>query len=457
MMKVNKKLLPVPQDGEAAENDKDPMEGLNDKVRPVSLIGLVIFIAFFVGLVGWAALAPLASAAFANGNVEIEGNRKTVQHKEGGVVKSLLVREGSEVQAGDPLIVLDDTQASSVHDLLREQYYAMLAQIARLEAEQADTGTVTFPKELMAEAAQRDDVRRIVDSQEQAFAARRTLLQNQVSTLEQRRKQLDEQIGGLEAQITSHKRQMQLLRDELKGTKELQQKGHAPMTRVRALERSLAALEGQVGEYRGKIAQIQESDAEIQMQIISLKRNRISEAAEKLAELRSQAFTLNERIVAAKDILDRSIIRAPASGRVLGLEIHTEGGVIAPGQPLMDIVPGQRNLVVKAALEPNAIDNVHVGMDAEVQFAAFDSRFTERIIGEIVDISADAKENKKVGALYYELRVVVPPDELAKLGKDVELAPGMPVTVKIVTGDRTALSYFTKPITRTFDKAFTEQ
>ncbi|MEQ8348157.1 MAG: HlyD family type I secretion periplasmic adaptor subunit [Sneathiellaceae bacterium] len=450
-----KRLLPPP-DAAQAEDEKDPIDGLNDGVRKVSLVGLVVFLGFFVVFVGWAAIAPLASSAFANGNVEIQGNRKTVQHKEGGVVKSLLVQEGSEVAAGDPLVVLDDTQAAAVYALLEEQYNAMLAQIARLEAEQVDAQEVTFPPKLVDAAQDNADIRRILAGQREAFRARRTLLLNQVDTLGQRRKQLEEQIGGLDAQIDSQNRQMSLLRDELQGTKELQRKGHAPMTKVRALERSLASLQGQVGEYRGKIAQIQETKAEIELQIISLRHNRISEASEKLAELRSQSFALSERLVASKDILDRSIIRAPTRGRVLGLTMHTEGGVVNPGQPLMDIVPEERNLIVKAALEPDAVDNVHAGMQAEVQFTAFSSRFTERIMGKIIDISADAKENEKVGRLYYELTVVVPEEELAKLG-EVELAPGMPVTVKILTGDRTALSYFLSPITKTFDKAFTEQ
>lgn len=449
-----KRLLPP--DAPEAKDEDDPISLLNGNVRRVSLVGLVIFLGFFVVFIGWAAIAPLASSAFANGNVEIEGNRKTVQHKEGGLVKSLLVQEGSEVDAGDPLVVLDDTQAAAVFALVEEQHNAMLAQIARLEAEQIDAPEVTFPPKLVAAAEKSPEIRRIIQGQKQAFEARRTLLVNQIDTLGQRRKQLEEQIGGLEAQIESQKRQISLLRDELKGTKELQQKGHAPMTRVRALERAMASLQGQVGEYRGKIAQIQETKAEIELQIISVRHNRISEASEKLATLRSESFSLNERLVASKDILDRSVIRAPTSGRVLGLVMHTEGGVITPSQPLMDIVPEKRNLIVKAALEPNAVDNVHMGMEAEVQFTAFSSRYTERIMGKIVGISADAKQNEKVGALYYELTVVVPEKELAKLG-NVELAPGMPVTVKILTGSRSALSYFLKPITKTFDKAFTEQ
>lgn len=454
MLKLTSKAPPAakPQ----AEEEPDPIARLNDRLRPISMIGLLVFVGFFVILVGWAAVAPLASASFANGVVEIEGKRKTVQHKEGGVVKSLLVREGGTVEAGEPLIVLDETQPRAMFELLKEQQHALEAQIARLDAELADADRIAFPPALVEAAAGDPALQRILDGQKQTFAARRTLMNTQLDTFEQRRRQLVEQIGSFQAQIDSKQRQIALLRDELKGTRELQQKGHAPLTRVRALERALAALEGEVGEYKGRIAQAQESDAEIETQIAGLERGRVSDAAEKLPELRSQLYAVGERLVAARDILDRMVIRAPTGGRVLGLSIHTEGGVINPSQPLMDIVPEQSELIVKAALPPTAIDDVHEGMEAEVTFSSFSSRFTERIMGKIVNISADAKENEKAGQLFYELTVVVPEEELKKLGEDVELQPGMPVSVKVVTGERTALSYFVRPISKTFDKAFTE-
>lgn len=441
---------------QAEDGAEDPIARLNDRLRPVSMAGLAVFVGFFVILLGWAAVAPLASAAFANGMVEIEGKRKTVQHKEGGVVKAVLVREGQAVEAGEPVILLDDTQPRALHALLLEQQRALKAQIARLEAELSDADTVTFPEDLLADAAGDPAVQRLIDGQRETFEARRTLMQSQLETFEQRRRQLVEQIGSFRAQIESKQRQIALLRDELKGVRELQQKGHAPMTRVRALERAMAALEGEVGEYQGRIAQAQENDAELEAQIAALLRSRVSEAAEKLPELRSQLYALGERLVATGDILDRTVIRAPTSGRVLGLNVHTVGGVVNPAQPLMDIVPDQKELVVKAALPTTAIDDVHTGMEAEVTFNAFSSRFTERILGRIVNISADAKENREAGQLFYELVVVVPEEELKKLGEGVELQPGMPVTVKVVTGSRSALSYFVRPITRTFDKAFTE-
>jgi len=437
--------------------EADPIAELNDRVRPVSMLGLIAFLGFFVGLVGWAAVAPLASSAFASGKVEIEGKRKTVQHKEGGVVRSLLVREGATVQAGDPLIVLDDTQPRAMFVLLEEQYLTLQARIARLEAELTDADHIVLPPDLLDAAQENPQIQRIIVGQQQTFDARRTLRENQVDTLQQRRKQLVEQIGGFRAQIRSNTRQMELLEDELAGTRELQQKGHAPLTRVRALERTLAALEGEVGEYRGRIAQLEENDAEIEMQIISLDRTRMSEAAEQLDRLRSELYSTGERLVAARDVLDRTIIRAPEDGRILSLSIHTEGGVIAPGQALLDVVPRQRELIVKAALPPEAIDHVHAGMEAEVTFTAFGNRFTERVMGRILDVSADAKENRdNPGMPYYELAVSVAPDELLKLGDDVEMYPGMPVSVKIVTGERTALNYFLRPISRTFDRAFSE-
>lgn len=446
--------LPGPAAPDAAQ---DPIQNLDDKVRPVSLLGLIAFLGFFVGLIGWAAVAPLASSAFASGKVEIEGQRKTIQHKEGGLVKSLLVREGTAVRAGDPMIVLDDTQARAMFELLYEQHLTLLARIARLQAELTGDDHITLPAELLDAAQDDPQIQRIIVGQQQTFDARRTMLENQVDTLQQRRRQLVEQINGYRAQIRSNSRQIALLEDELAGTRELQQKGHAPLTRVRALERNLAALEGEMGEYSGRIAQLQESDAEIEMQIVSLERTRVSEAAEQLDQLRSELYSTGERLVAARDVLERTIIRAPEDGRVLSLSIHTQGGVISPGQPLLDIVPEQRNLIVKAALPPEAIDYVHAGMEAEVTFTAFGNRFSERVMGTILDVSADAKENREnPGLRYYELAVSVTPEELRKLGEDVEMYPGMPVSVKVVTGERTALNYFLRPISRTFDRAFAE-
>ncbi|MGE5271320.1 MAG: HlyD family type I secretion periplasmic adaptor subunit [Thiohalocapsa sp.] len=354
----------------------------NDSARGPIRAGLAVMALFFGGLGGWAAYAPLTGAVVAPAVVKVEGNRKTIQHLDGGIVKELRVREGDRVVAGQTLIVVDDTQARAAVTMLAQQYDAYRAQQARLLAERDEAAAIAFPPELLERRGDKL-VAAILDAEQKQFTIRRTGLAGQVAVLRQRIEELQEQITAAQAQETSQKEQLRLIRDELRDQNYLLEKGLTQRPRVLQLERTASALAGQAGEIAGNIAKARQSIGEVDMQIIQARNDRMTDIAKDLRDTQDKLLDLPPKLQAAQDVLQRTELRSPYSGFVVGLSVFSVGGVIGKGDKIMDIVPTRNDLAVEANVNVDDIHDVHPGMRAEVHFLAFKQRELPVIHGEV--------------------------------------------------------------------------
>ena len=419
------------------------------------IAGAAIMAAFFLGLGGWAAFAPLNSAAVAPAVVKVEGNRKSVQHLEGGIVKELRVSEGDKVATEQTLILLDDTQARAAVDVYSKQYDELTAQEARLIAERDGAAAVQFPQALIARRAE-PDVAAIIAGQTNLFKSRRTTLTGTVDVLRKKISQTQEQIVGLEGQAAAYKRQLQSTHNENNGLRDLFKKGYVPRQRMLELERSEAALEGQIAEVSSNILRAHQSIEEVNVQIVQAQSDRLAQVANDLRDVQVKLLEIGPKVSSAKETLRRTEIRSPYAGVVVGLTAFSVGGVISPGEKIMDVVPEKGGLIVEATVAPEDVKDLHVGMRAEVHLTAYKQRTVPIIHGKVLQVSADRLTDTKTGAGYYLAQIKVDEQELAEL-KDVRLAPGMPALVMIPTGERSALDYLLRPLTDSLRKSFREQ
>jgi HlyD family type I secretion membrane fusion protein len=427
----------------------------NDSARGSILAGICVLVAFFGGLGGWAAYAPLNGAVVASGVVKVEGNRKSIQHLDGGIVKELKVKEGERVQAGQTLIVLDDIQARAMVLMLTQQYDVFRAEEARLLAELDGAPAVTFPPDLLR---RRDDpnLRMLLNGESRQFEVRRTALNGQTSVLQQRVQELQEQIKGSRAQQTAQTEQLALIKSELADQNDLLAKGLTLRPRVLQLQRAESALKGQSGEIMGEVAKAQQAIGEIKLQIIQLQNGWMTDVAKDLREIQAKVLDVMPRLQAAQDVLNRTEIRSPYAGYVVGLSVFSVGGVIGRGDRIMDIVPTNKDLAVEANVNVNDIHDLHPGMRAELHFTAYKQRVIPVIHGEVIEVAADRFTDNHTGVPYYTALVKVDERELEQ-SKDVKLYPGMAVTVMIPTRERTALDYLLGPVVESFDRAFRQQ
>lgn len=416
--------------------------------------GLLVVLLFFGGFMGWAALAPLGSAAVASGLLSVDSNRKTVQHLEGGIVGEILVRDGMKVTAGQVLIRLDETQSRASFDLLNGRKMAALALEARLLAERDGKTEITFPQELLARAEEPNNVE-ILAGQGNIFRARRQSFDGQVAVLEQQISQFEEEIQGLKLEISAQEQQLKLIEEEISDLTGLLEKGFARKPRLLALKREFSEIGGRRGKNISQIARIRQSIGETRLRITDLKTSMINEVVQQHRDVQSELFDLSERLSAARDVLARSEILAPIDGTVVGLKVHTSGGVIVPREPLMDIVPSGDRLVVEARVNPSDIDVVKAGLEARVTLTAFSQRSVIPLEGRVISVSADRLTDERSGEPYYLARVELLGD-ISKSLQGASLYPGMQAEVMIQTGARTALDYFFKPITQSFNRAFRE-
>lgn len=420
--------------------------------RGYLLGGIALVGCFFGGFGTWAALAPLSSAAIAHGSIVVGTSRKTVQHLEGGIVGTILVKEGTQVKAGDPLVSLDQTQPAASLGVLQFKLRAATARQARAIAESKGAAKVVFPDWLLAEAANDPATADMVEAQERLFRTRRESIESQTAILQRRIAQYREEIVGLRAGIASDNKQMELIREELVDVRVLVEKGLEKRTRLRALERGAAEIEGSRAKNMSSVARSQQAIAESELRILDLATQQANEVATELRDTQGEISDTGERLVAARDVLNRTIIRAPVTGTVTNMQIFTAGGVIAQRQPLMDVVPAGDDLVIDAQVDPNDIDIVHPGQVAQVRLLAYSPRTTPELFGKVETVSADRLLNEKTGQPYYSARVRIDPESLASLGK-LALYPGMQAEVLLVAGERTVLSYLVRPLTGVFARS----
>ncbi|AHL34182.1 hemolysin secretion protein D [Pseudomonas brassicacearum] len=419
---------------------------------PIRRIGYLMLLVTFGLFGGWATLAPLDSAALAPGVVTVKSYRKTVQHLEGGIVRELRVHDGDQVKAGDVLLVLDNTQARSEMEAMRSQLIAALELQARLVAER-DSLPEPVPESTLDSADPR--VREARDSEARIFQTRRTSLLGEIGLQEKSIGQIEEQIRGLKAVIASKQTLAASYEEEIVDLRALLADGYVDKQRLREQERSLSRLQAEIAESQSEIARARVHIDEAQLKILQLKKTFATEVAGLLGDARSKVYELRERLATLQDRDQRTDILAPESGMVMGMTLHTPGGVVSPGTALLDIVPANEELIVEAQVSPMDIDRIALGKLAHIRFSAFKSSTTPVIEGQLVQISADRLTNKDTGTAYYLARVALTDKGRQALG-NLTLVPGMPVEVLINTGERTLLQYLMQPASNAFARSMIE-
>jgi len=439
---------------ERADQKADFTIEMTDPRRPLWVGGLLIFITFFVGGL-WVVMAPLDSAAVAPGVVVVESSRRVIQHLEGGIVDDILVHDGSEVQAGDILVRLDNTRANANLSILQGDQDTHTALQSRLLAERDNLPALVFPAELTARA-QDPTVAALMRAQSDLFAARKNSMENQKSILEQRIQQYREQIVGLQALQRSKESQLRTIRDELNDLQGLLASGYVTKTRVLQLEREAARLEGEAGDHISSVARAEQGIGETRLQMLQLEKTRREEINKELQDVQARLSEGREKLVAARDVMKRVDIVAPVSGTVMNMQLHTIGGVVSPGSPMMEIVPLSDTLVVEAQVNAMDIDTLHVGQKVGIHVSAADARLVPTIYGVLDSVSADRMTDQRSGAPYYKARISISQAELARLGSDHRLHSGMSVEAMIIRGERSAINYALKPLLEAFSKSFRE-
>jgi len=416
-------------------------------------VGMAVVVLFFGVFGAWAALAPLESAAVAGGVISVETQRKTVQHLEGGIIRAINVSDGDEVDADEVLIELEETHARATLELLKGRYRAAQALEARLIAERDGLASIAFPGVLTD--ADDLDATELIQAQVNIFNGRRASFEGQTAIMEQRIKQIQEEIRGLEGQIAAQAEQLVLTEDEIASNQKLFDEGMSGKSRLRELQRELAEVSGQHSQSVAAIARAEQDIGEARLQMAELRTKLVNEAVQQLGLVQSELFDLSEQIRSAEDVLRRTIIRAPMAGTIVDLKVHTVGGVVTPGQALLDIVPTGDRLIVEAFIHPDDIDVVEVGLPAQVRLTALTQRNLAPLEGRVVTVSADRLTEPRTGADFFLARIVLDEDPSAALDGE-RLYPGMQAEVMIVTGARTTFDYLSRPIVQSLNRAFRE-
>jgi HlyD family secretion protein len=414
-------------------------------------LGTIVAVLFFVLFLGWAAFMPLDAGVNAAGQIAVSGNRQSVQHRDGGVVTAIHVREGQHVRSGDVLIELSAPELRASERALTSDYLTLLAQRARLLAERAGKHDFAPPPEFASlSPADREIADQVMQLQRSEMHARSGAISAQQSVLGQRAQQLVQQQSGYVKQRQALIEQQRLIGEELAGLKSVAEKGFASMNRVRALERAQADLKGQEAQMIAQYAGAGEGIGETRMQSLSVSRDRLEQVENDLKETQSKLSETLPKLVATREQLERSQVRAPATGQVVGLQVFTVGGVVAAGQKLMDIVPDGRELVIQAQLSPSDADDAFQGQEAQIRFVSVHNRSLPLFTGRVRTVSADSFNDEKTGRSYFRVEIVVPEAELNRVRSVLgngELRPGLPVDAVLKVRKRTALQYLLEPLT----------
>ncbi len=427
------------------------------RTKPARYIvaGLVVIILFFGGLAAWSAFFPFRGAVIAAGSVKVSSERKTVQHLEGGIVDKILVREGDIVDKGDVLVRLKSAEVSSTVDLLQGRLWAKLAESSRLLAESTMKEQIIWEEELL-EHKDNPEVQDVMDREEEIFISRRNDLQGKIDLHRSQMEQIREKIKGAQEELAAQKDIIAKLSEELEAKQSLLQDKYIDKAQILELQRMAAEHRGRAGRLKQSIAESKQKIEELKLQIVNLRNEYREKSVTEFSKVSNTIFELQEQLQAKLDTLRRLEITAPVAGEVLNLQIHSEGGVIKAGQPILDIVPLNSELVIEARIRRQDITNVKVGQDVKVQLSAFNRRTTPPLPGEVSYVSAD-QLTQKTGAgeqSFYIAHVHVNQDALQ--GSDAYLSPGMPAVCYIATEKRTIFEYLTEPIFEVMDKALRE-
>jgi HlyD family secretion protein/S-layer protein transport system membrane fusion protein len=446
--------LPVQKRGSAQELADLGLARPSDNFRRAAAIGFgIIFFTF--GVVGiWAAVAPLDSAVIAHGVLSVESNRKTIQHLEGGIIRKITVAEGDQVKAGQILFEMDQTVPNANYEISRNQLYALEAQEARLVAERDKQTTIAFPADL-ASNTDPSAVRAIADETKQ-FYERRNTINGQIGILRTRIDQVKSSIEGVDKERASMEQQVALLNDEISGLQTLYDKGLVPKPRLLAVQRERAQLQGGIGRAIAEHSKAEKEMSEASLQIRQLQQQMDQDVAKDLTENRAKLADVRERYTVAQDAIRRVSVKSPVTGQAQNLRFFTNGAVVRPGDPMIDVVPSNEDLVIKANFSPSDVDNVQVGMKTEVRFTSFHSRDIPVINGVVRSISHDRMVDEATHQPFFLAIVNVDESNLPKRVRD-RLTAGQPSEVIVPTGERTVLEYIWEPLSGALRRSLREE
>ena len=441
----------------ANEPKKSPIGGRpSSSAKGPITVGLIIVLVIFIGIGGWSSIAPLAKAVSAPAVLVVKGERKKIQHLEGGIVEQIFVSEGDIVKKDQLLARLDSIQAKAMFMRYDNQLDQALAYKARLSSELRNDKTINLSGDLLERLQKNPKVLDAIDNEERQLLARRETFLGHIGILKQRIAQLRNEIKGLTIQRQARLEQYEIYKNEIKGLRDLNRKGFFPLTKLLAMERAMVNLRGEIGAGDAAMARSASAMGEAERQIMNVRQEFRETVVKELRDISVTIADLYEQVAVAKDILDRIEIRSPRSGVVQGVKIHTVGGVIGTGEVLMEIVPQDEQVLVDVRVQPTDIDSVEVDQTAEVRLTALNMRTTPAIYGKVLSISGDALNDAENRTSYFHVRVELPPEELDKID-GVRLSAGMPAEVLIQTGERTALDYLVRPLTDAFKRGLNEE
>jgi len=436
--------------GEVSYPDRKPA------AKKAIWVGVGVICLTFGVLGVWGSTVPLASAVVAQGQVVVAGNRKEIQHRDGGTIGVIMVNDGDLVKRGQILIELDDTDAKLRYTLHRIAYYSSLATIERLNAEKINKPDLDFSSTLLKKAESDDSVKQILDNEVALFRARNTEKNGQVIVLRQKIVQLQEEIYGFEAEQNATINQLKIAGDELVVLRVLLKDGYTTQSRVSSLERETAQLKGAMGKLISNIARVRANMSETKLKILQLTKQLRSEISNELQEVQEKSFDLREKYESASEKIERLRIRAPQNGLVVKMQAHTVGGVLTAGETVLEIVPNEDRLIVEARVKPQDIDQIKLGQDTQIRVTAFNQRTTPQFTGNVSLRSADTLQDSRSGEQFYLIRVDVKKETRTDPFVD-RLKPGMPAELMINTGERTALTYIVQPIFESMNRAMRER
>jgi protease secretion system membrane fusion protein len=436
------RIKPVPSNEEVIE-EKD-IHDVNTDASTHTKLGWWIVLAGVGGFLLWAMFAPLDKGVPVSGTVTVAGNRKAVQHLNGGTIDDILVREGDVVKAGQVLVRMNDVQAKSQAEMARAQYFSSLATEARLIAERDGKSTIAFSPELLKA---KSDLRAAenMSLQSQLFFSRRGAIQSELSSIDENIRGLQLQKDGLEDSVSNQKIQQGILKEQLADMRDLAKEGYVARNRVLDLERTYAAVNGTLSESLGNLGRIQRQISEYTLRRNQRQQEYQKEVRSQLAEVQRDVKSLESRLKGYDYDLANAEVKSPVDGTVVGMSVFTKGGVIGPGYKLMDVVPADDPLIVEGQVPVNLIDKVHKDLEVEMIFSAFNQNQTPHVPGKVTQVSADRLVDEKSGMPYYRVKAQVTP-EGKKIIQNLQVRPGMPVELLVKTGERTMMSYLLKPL-----------
>lgn len=453
---VSKKALAnSPSKAGKSEQPNPETYGLDVDDKAKTRKGWLIFLIGFVGFILWASFAPLDQGALMTGRVMVEGNRKTIQHLRGGIVEEILVTDGQKVKEGDVLLRLNPTRTDAELEQIRSRWITTSAMQARLMTEIQNKNTIEYPQ-WFADHASDPRVLAAVSLQNELFASRRLARDAEVAGLQESIRALNSGVASLKESLTSTRQRLKLSNEEMVGLREMAQAGFLARNRLSEAERQNSALASDLAQETGRMAQLSGQLAEANQRLAQLKSGYLADTQTRLSEVQNQVSELDQQLRTAEFDERNSIVRSPVSGYVVGLKVFTVGGVVSPGQPLMDVAPAEGDLEVRGELAINLVDKVSVGMPVQVKFSSISAVRTPELAGAVDSVSADTLTDEKTGMSYYAVRVALT-DEGRKEAERVGIQPGMMAEMFVNTGERTLMNYLFKPLFDRMSFALTEE